>query len=80
MDTCRTCRWFRENVDDRTIGVGACRVDPPPMIERMMVLSSSALDVAKMKLVFAQHASRTGEILPPLGAEAAERFFKERAR
>ena len=43
MDTCRTCRWFRENADDRTIGVGSCRVDLPPMIERMMGLSSSAL-------------------------------------
>ena len=45
----------------------------------MREYASLALDVAKLKLVFAQHASRTGEILPPLGAEAAERFFKERA-
>lgn len=44
----------------------------------MREYASLALDVAKLKLVFAQHTSRTGEILPPLGAEAAERFFKER--
>jgi len=44
----------------------------------MREYASLALNMAKLRLVFAHHTSQTGECLPPLVAEAAERFFKSR--